>query len=177
MKVAEEQSIKGCDTRSPRLCHSSSEPQITGGASGARGRVSRYCRGLLWAPSAGAVRNRVSESGYLRFDSVSPFLCYYLQKRTASFSRTHFSSATRYKLHEDHDTELIDYDGVRDWPGRQITVTVVFDLARQRKRTPWPAACCAPAALCLSCSAACTSVSTSLSLGSISLEVFLPWFG
>lgn len=53
MKVAEEQSIKGCDTRSPRLCHSSSEPQVTGRALGARRRVSRYRRGLLWALSAG----------------------------------------------------------------------------------------------------------------------------
>ena len=73
---------------------------------------------------------------YLRFDSVPPFLWHYLQKRTRFFSRTHFSSARNDKLCEDHDREFTDCNGVMDWPGRQITVIVIFDLVKLRKCMP-----------------------------------------
>lgn len=45
----------------------------------------------------------------------------------------HFSSARNYELCEDHDTEFVHYSGVMNWPGRQITMIVMFDLAALKK--------------------------------------------
>lgn len=48
----------------------------------------------------------------------------------------HFSSAKNYELYEDYDTEFVYYSGVMNWPGRQITMIVMFDLAALKKWTP-----------------------------------------
>lgn len=48
----------------------------------------------------------------------------------------HFSSARNDELCEDHDTEFVYYSGVMNWPGRQITMIVMFDLVALKKFTP-----------------------------------------